>query len=117
MEWLYDKNGRAQIFQYNDRFISSQGNNLAWIYNGNVYHLKSGNHIGWYEKGVLYDQDNKPLAFIRNCEGHLPYRPALGAIPASPAMPAIPARPGFSGIPGRPGYGNWSSKEILKFFE
>lgn len=68
MECLYDKNGIVKIFRFNDRFISRSGKNLAWIYNENVYHISSGRHIGWFEKGVLFDQDNKVMAFTRNCE-------------------------------------------------
>ena len=49
MEWLYNKNGQAELFTYDDRLISKTGKNLAWIYNGNIYNIKNGKHIGWYE--------------------------------------------------------------------
>ena len=40
MEWLYNKNGQAELFKYDDRLISKTGKNLAWIYNGNIYNIK-----------------------------------------------------------------------------
>lgn len=40
MEWLYNKNGQAELFTYDDRLISKTGKNLAWIYNGNIYNIK-----------------------------------------------------------------------------
>ena len=45
MEWLYNKNGQAELFTYDDRLISKTGKNLAWIYNGNIYNIKNGSLI------------------------------------------------------------------------
>ena len=52
MEWLYNKNGQAKLFTYNDRLISKTGKNIAWIYNGNIHNIENGKHLGWYENGV-----------------------------------------------------------------
>ena len=101
MEWLYNKNGQAELFTYDDRLISKTGKNLAWIYNGNIYNIKNGKHIGWYE----------------NYTGYLPYQPGIGGTPGTPGIPGTPGRPGFSGTPGRPGYGGWSSSNIEDYFE
>lgn len=117
MEWLYNKNGQAKLFAYEDRFISSRGENLAWIYNENVYNIKNGKHVGWFEKGVLYDKDNKAIAFTRDCKGYLPYYPGLCGIPGTPGIPGKPGRPGFAGMPVRPGYGGWSNRNIEDYFE
>ena len=68
MEWLYNKKGQAKLFKYGDRFISCKGKNLAWIYSENVYNIRTGKHIGWYEKGVLYDRNNNVIAFT---EGYI----------------------------------------------
>lgn len=38
MEWLFDKSGNAELFLYQDRFISREGRNLGWLYNNDVYH-------------------------------------------------------------------------------
>ena len=117
MEWLYNKNGQAELFTYDDRLISKTGKNLAWIYNGNIYNIKNGKHIGWYENGVLYDSKNRALAFKLNYTGYLPYQPGIGGTPGTPGIPGTPGRPGFSGTPGRPGYGGWSSSNIEDYFE
>lgn len=117
MEWLYNKKGQAKLFKYGDRFISCKGKNLAWIYSENVYNIRTGKHIGWYEKGVLYDRNNNVIAFTEDCKGYLPYYPGLGGVPGTPGIPGTPSRPGFGGIPGRPGYGGWSNCDIEDYFE
>ena len=88
MEWLYNKKGQAKLFKYGDRFISCKGKNLAWIYSENVYNIRTGKHIGWYEKGVLYDRNNNVIAFTEDCKGYLPYYPGLGG-PSESVFPAV----------------------------
>lgn len=116
MDWLYDRYGQATLFIYGDRFISQNGTNYGWLYNGHVYGLRDGRHIGWFENGILYDEHNKVIAFMRNATGHLPSRPGIGGTPGTPGIPGKPGRPGFSGISGRPGYGGWSSQSLDAFF-
>ena len=96
MEWLYNKNGQAELFTYDDRLISKTGKNLAWIYNGNIYNIKNGKHIGWYENGVLYDSKNKALAFKLNYTGYLPYQPGIGGT-AEKSSRIADETPGFRG--------------------
>lgn len=117
MDWLYDKNGKAQFFVYKDRFISKHGQNLGWLFNNNVYGLHTGNHIGWFEHGILYDGQNNIIAFSRKATRYLPSVPGLGGTPGTPGIPGRPGTPGLSGIPGRPGYGGWSRLSLADFFE
>ena len=100
MEWLFDKSGNAELFLYQDRFISREGRNLGWLYNNDVYHISTGRHIGWYENGILYNGNNEVVAFARNCQGHLPSRPGIGGIPGTPGIPGRPGKPGFGGYAG-----------------
>lgn len=116
MEWLYNKNGQAELFTYDDRLISKTGKNLAWIYNGNIYNIKNGKHIGWYENGVLYDSKNKALAFKLNYTGYL-HTTRNWWNSWNTRYTWHTGRPGFSGTPGRPGYGGWSSSNIEDYFE
>jgi len=116
VDWLYDKNGRALLFTYNDRFISKKGKNLGWIFNNNVYGLRSGKHLGWFENGVLYDGMNRVIAFSWNSSGYLPSRPGIGGTPGTPGIPGRPGTPALSGTPGRLGYGGWSKLSIGDFF-
>ena len=116
MEWLFDKSGNAELFLYQDRFISREGRNLGWLYNNDVYHISTGRHIGWYENGILYNGNNDVVAFVRNCQGQLPSRPGIGGIPGTPGIPGRPGKPGFGGRPGRPGRGGWSREYVRAMF-
>lgn len=116
MNWLFNRNGQAQLLVYDDRIISKNGKNLAWLYNNSVYSLQSGTHLGWYENGVLYDSYNCVLAFSRDATRYLPSVPGIGGTPGTPGIPGKPGKPGFSGSPGRPGYGGWSNCTLDEFF-
>ena len=100
---------------YNDRFISENGTNPAWLYNNSVYSLYSGAHLGWYENGILYDSYNSVLAFSRDAPGYLPSVPDIGGTPGTPGIPGKPGKPGFSGSPARPGYGGWTNYTLDEF--
>lgn len=115
MEWFYDKNGQAVMFQYGDRLISRSGDNLCWIIDEYIYSLRSGRHIGWFEDGKIYDINNRVLAFLRNAN-NLPYKPGLGGIPGTPGIPGKPGMPGRSGIHGRPGYSGFSNYDVIDYF-
>jgi len=117
MDWLYDCHGQASLFLYGDRLISHHGENLAWVLGDHVYAINSGRHLGWFEKGILYDSSNRVLAFMRDATGHLPSRPGLCGTPGTPGIPGRPGTPGLSGIPGRPGYSGWSSQSVDGYFQ
>jgi hypothetical protein len=116
MEWMYDKNGHACMFVYDDRLISRDGKNLSWISGTHVYGLRSGKHLGWFENGVIYDCNNEVLAFFQRAT-RLPYHPGLSGVPGTPGIPGKPGRPGFGGIPGRPGYrASFSDYDPINYF-
>ena len=117
MEWFFDKNGKAQMFLNDNIFISRNGHNLGWLFNGHIYGLRDGRHLGWYEDGVIYDGSNRVIAFLNDSKGYMPSRPGIGGIPGTPGIPGRPGTPGLSGIPGRPGYGGWSQLTIDEFFK
>ncbi|MCQ2799777.1 MAG: collagen-like protein [Bacilli bacterium] len=116
MEWYYDKSGNPVMYIYGDMFISSEGKWLCWIYNGSIYGLKSGKHIGWFENSKVYDSNNRVIAFAQGAS-NLPYMPGLYGTPGLRGIPGIPGRPGFGGVPGRPGYGGFSNYDVLSYFE
>jgi hypothetical protein len=99
--WLFNRSGHPQLFLHGDVFVSNGGKILGWSVGNSVYSL-SGHHLGWYEDGVLYDGQNRPLAFTSDSTGYIPYRPGLSGVPGTPGIPGIPGRPGLSGVPGRP---------------
>lgn len=63
--WIYDSTGNATMIFENDYIRNNHGQVIAWINSINVYNL-IGNHVGWFEKGVLYGSNNEVLGFIRN---------------------------------------------------
>ncbi|MCT7473463.1 hypothetical protein N5T11_09710 [Aliarcobacter cryaerophilus] len=80
-----------------------------------MYSLQ-GRHIGWFEDGVLYDNQNKALGFLRNSTGYLPSRPGMSGTPGMPGFSGRPGRPGLSGTPGKPGRSGWSSNDLANYF-
>lgn len=114
-DWIFNVNGDATIILNDVCLRNSYGNVIAWINYNNVYSL-DGNHIGWFERGILYDSNNEVLGFIRNRTGHLPSIPGIGATPGMPGFSGRPGIPGLSGVPGRPGYGGWSNRNLATYF-
>lgn len=115
-EWLFDRNGRARLLKDGDCFRNDRGSVVAWISGINVYCL-GGQHVGWFDGGVLYDSKNRALGFGRDATGYLPYRPGLAGVPGIPGFAGRLGRPGFSGAPGQPGFGGWSDKDLSGYFE
>ena len=57
---LFDKNGNAKAYIDNNTIFDWNGTPFAYIYiDNNNYHLYNynGKHIGWYDNGILYDNN------------------------------------------------------------
>lgn len=106
----------ATVISDSDCIRNNKGQVVAWINNNSVFNLK-GYHIGWFEKGVLYDFNNDVLGYIRDRTGHLPSIPGISGTSGTLGFSCKPGRPGFSGMPGRPGYGGWSNYNLAKYFK
>ncbi|KAF0144893.1 MAG: Uncharacterized protein FD156_1464 [Nitrospirae bacterium] len=115
-EWLFDRNGNASAILDRDCVRSNSGDVISWISDQNVYSL-NGNHIGWFDRGVIYDSDNDVLGFTRNATGPLPSRPGLSETPSIQGFSGRPGRPSFGGVPGRPGYGGWSKHDLKQYLK
>ena len=117
MEWFYDKHGSAVVFEYGNRLISKTGENLCWIINDKLYSLKKGRHIGWFEKGKIYDIENGILAFTREASG-LPYIPGLSGTPGVPGIPGTPGRPGIGASYARSCYFGFTRyNSVIEYFK
>ena len=114
-EWMFDGRGTASLILDENKIRNSRGQVVGWINGSNVYSL-IGNHIGWFEAGVIYDSNNSALAFTRNRTGSLPSVPGIGGTPGMPGFSGTPGRPGFSGTPGKPGRGGWSRNNASTYF-
>ena len=73
MEWLYNKNGQAELFTYDDRLISKTGKALAFKLNYTGYLP--------YQPGI----------------GGTPGTPGIPGTPGRPGFSGTPGRPGYGG--------------------
>lgn len=114
-EWLFDRDGVPCLILEESRVRSRRGLVIGWLDTDKV-HLLHGEHIGWYEGGVIYDSTNSALAFSRHRTGYLPGVPRVSTAPTLPTLAAAPALPGFE-IPGsKPRRGDWSRHEASRYF-
>lgn len=84
------------------------GDTVGWVFGISVFSLK-GEHIGWYEEGVLYDIENKVLGCIPGATGLAFACPALAPELAAPAFAKRPHVPALRGRAVRPAGRGWSS--------
>ncbi|MBI2079336.1 hypothetical protein HYT84_01105 [Candidatus Micrarchaeota archaeon] len=112
--WLFDRNGQAQLFLYDDgRFISRDGRNLGWLF-GTVVTNLGGVQVGWFENGVLYDRDGAVLAFSQNASGSFS-RPSLGGTPSF-SLPSNPGKPNLKSTISSGRSSNWSHRSLWSVF-
>jgi hypothetical protein len=115
-EWVFDRNGEAQIIWDGDCFRSAAGKVIGWIHGNGAYAL-SGRHVACYDGGVLYDTSNFTIGFRAGARGLLPSRPVLGRLPDSmPGFADKPDRPDLARVIGRPGFCGWSPIRLARFF-
>ena len=115
-EWLFGRSGRAQLILDEDCFRNRFGAVVGWLVDDGVY-SKTGMHIGWFERGVIYDQANNTLGFTRDANGYTPARPGLAGVPGMPGFAGRPGRSGLAGRRARPGYGGWSQIPLDNYFD
>jgi len=115
-EWLFDEAGSACLILDETRIRNGRGAIVGWV-RGNSAYLLHGQHVGWYEGGVISDNTNCALAFTRNRTAYLPGGPPLRTPPAIPVLPAAPENPSFATTPGKPGRGGWSRHDAGHYFD
>lgn len=114
-EWLFDEAGTPCLILDGNRIRDEGGAVIGWAEAGHAY-LLHGQHVGWFEGGVLYDSTNCALAYGRNRTGYLPGGAAARAAPALPAFAAAPPLPALDKAPVRPGRGAWSPHDPGMYF-
>ncbi len=114
-EWIYDQNGFAGAILDDYSLRNRDGAVVAWVFGIGVFALP-GEHIGWFEDGVLFDSDNCALGFIHSTTGLTLVTPAVVQAPAMPAFPRRPSTPRLHGKHGRPDPGAWSTHALESYF-
>jgi hypothetical protein len=132
-EWLYDKNDEAKLYLYEDKIYNRSQQEIGFIEGHDVFST-GGEVIGSYISGVLYDSDNRPVAFTETAKGYIP---ELDDVIGSPGAPDFSdfedtntdyseetglIRPdkknglGHSGEPLHPVIGGWSDESVDDLF-
>jgi hypothetical protein len=114
-EWIYDQYGLAGAILDDYSIRNRNGDVVAWVFGIGVFALP-GDHIGWFEDGVLFDSDNCALGFVNAAKGLKLVTPTIVSTPAIPPLPRRPSTPRLHGKPGRPDPGPWSRHALDAYF-
>jgi hypothetical protein len=97
MDALYGEGGRVNGWLRDDEFfLDLNGRYLAFLVDDGVFAYRSGQHVGWWEGGVMRGSDGGVVVFVRDARHLGVVRPSIAAIPARPAVQSRPARPARS---------------------
>lgn len=114
--WVYDEIGCAGALLDEFCIRNLAGKTVGWVFGVSMFSLK-GEHIGWFEDGVMYDIQNNVLGFIPGAKGLALDMPALAAEPAMPALAKRPYVPTLRGRAPRPRGGGWSAASLASYLE
>ncbi len=118
MNTLYDRNGKAIAYVYddNEHIYLYNGKPVAFLRDEHVYSF-GGKYLGWIHNGWFYDRNGKPAFFTQDSTGG-PARPARQARPARSARQARPAKSAREARPARPARSlSWSDLSNESYFE
>lgn len=99
--WIYDETGNAGALLDEFCVRNLDGVPVAWVFGVTLFSIR-GDHIGWFEHGVLFDVHNNKLGFVEGALGLgsgapprqiSPPVPPFGKRPCVPALRARVARP------------------------
>ncbi len=106
--WVYDEIGCAGAILDEFCLRSLAGKTVGWVFGLSVFSLK-GEHIGWFEDGIVYDIGNRALGFVPGAEALALALPALAPVPAMPVFSKRPHVPGLRARAARPRANGWSA--------
>ena len=86
-EWIFDQHGDPQFIVDDTRFVDKSGLTVGWHKADYVYSLV-GDHLGWYQGGVLFDSANRAVGF--SVTAQVPPTLTLSSTPPSPTN--VPSR-------------------------
>jgi hypothetical protein len=112
--WIYDETGCAGAILDEFCLRSRQGRPLGWVFGLSAFSL-AGQHLGWFEDGVLYDIDNAVLGFVPDAGVPglaLPGIVAAGLLPELGKRPQVPM---LRGRRARPARGGWSAHGLENY--
>lgn len=116
LTWLYDATGSPAAILDEFCIRDGAGEPAAFMFGLSAFSLR-GEHIGWFEEGILFDADNRIVGFVAGARGlprdfpspePAPPLPLFGKRPLAPPLRARPVR--------RPSSG-WSSHLLGDYLE
>lgn len=113
--WIYDETGSAAAILDEFCLRNLDGVPQAWVFGVSVFSMK-GEHIGWFEHGVLFDLHNDKLGFIEGALG-LSNGPALQAAPPMPPFGKRPTVPALRARRVRPARSGWSGERVAEYLD
>lgn len=114
--WVYDEIGCAGAILDEFCIRNLAGGTVGWIFGMSMFSLK-GEHIGWFEDGVIYDIENSALGFVPGAKGLVLEMPALAEDPPMPPFSKRPYVPTLRGRSARPSGAGWSSCCLATYLE
>ncbi len=114
--WIYDETGTAGAILDEFCVRGIDGAPLAWVFGVSVFALK-GEHIGWFEHGVLFDVDNNKLGFVAGAIGLGGAAPHLAEVPPIPRLAKRPNVPTLRARLARPAGGIWSGHRLADYLD
>lgn len=114
--WIYDEMGNAGAILDEFCLRSNDGTPVAWVFGVSVFALK-GEHIGWFEHGILFDVDNNKLGFVAGAIGLGGATPQLAEPSRLPRFAKRPYVPALRARLARPGGGIWSGHRLADYLD
>lgn len=95
---IFDRFGAARLRVLKaGEIITWKGLHLGYLIDGQVVHGSSGQHVGWYENGILRDNAGNTVGFgLEPDDTPLPFLPNQQDPPARGDIKTLPPRPNFS---------------------
>lgn len=114
-EWIYNKDGETKIYLEEDKFMAKSGEQIGSLENEDVFTV-NGEYIGAFVNGVLYDSDNRPVAFTERAKDYIPSGADITGSDGMEDTAFVPEGLGFSGVAYNPISGGWSDITVEELF-
>lgn len=116
LTWVYDETGQAGAILDEFCIRNLDGVPVGWVFGLSVFGLH-GEHIGWFEDGMLFDVENRAIGFVMGAK-HLPTPcPPLSAPTQIPRFSKRPHCPSLRGRPPRRARSGWSMYRLAEYLE
>lgn len=114
--WIYDETGNAGALLDEFCVRNLDGVPVAWVFGVTLFSIR-GEHIGWFEHGVLFDVHNNKLGFVEGALGLGANAPVRRAAPPVPPFGKRPCVPALRARAARPTGGGWSGDSLADYLE